>query len=108
MSLLKAVVSGNEAQKEHTAAKIRRLLGGSVSGKTVAILGVAFKAETDDIRESLAITVVKPASGIGSWTTGPPSASTTPKLSTISRRSSPTRLPVSTTSLSASPAPTAR
>ncbi len=59
MSLLKAVVSGNEAQKEHIAAKIRRLLGGSVSGKTVAILGVAFKAETDDIRESPAITVVR-------------------------------------------------
>ncbi len=59
MSLLKAVVTGNEAQKEHTSAKIRRLLGGSVSGKTVAILGVAFKAETDDIRESPAITIVR-------------------------------------------------
>ncbi len=59
MSLLKAVVSGNEAQKEHTAAKIRRFLGGSVSGKTVAILGVAFKAETDDIRESPAQAIEK-------------------------------------------------
>ncbi len=33
MTLLKAVVSGNEAQKEHTAAKIRRLLGGSAPAR---------------------------------------------------------------------------
>ena len=58
MDLLRAVVRGNDAQKKHTAAKIQRLLGGSAAGKTVSILGVAFKAETDDIRESPAITVV--------------------------------------------------
>jgi UDPglucose 6-dehydrogenase len=59
MSLIKAVVAGNEAQKLHTAQKVGRMLGGTVSGKIVAILGVAFKAETDDIRDSPALTITR-------------------------------------------------
>lgn len=58
MSLIKEVVRSNERQKEITAEKFIRLTGG-VEGKTVAILGLAFKAETDDIRESPAITIAQ-------------------------------------------------
>ena len=58
MDLVKAVIAGNDAQKEHTARKIIRLLGEHAATKTVAVLGVAFKAETDDVRESPAITIV--------------------------------------------------
>jgi len=69
MSLIKAVISSNEDQKKHTAAKVVRLLSGDpkgmVTGKTVAVLGAAFKAETDDIRESPAITVVRELLGAG-------------------------------------------
>ncbi len=69
MSLIKAVVSGNEAQKARTAAKALRLLTGDphgmATGKRVAVLGVAFKAETDDIRESPAISIVRALLGAG-------------------------------------------
>ena len=69
MSLIRAVVAGNEAQKVRTAAKVLRLLTGDphgmATGKVVAVLGVAFKAETDDIRESPAITVVRELLGAG-------------------------------------------
>ncbi len=58
MSLVKAVITGNDAQKARTAEKIIRLSGGSVDDREVAVLGLAFKAETDDIRESPAISVV--------------------------------------------------
>ena len=69
MSLIRAVVAGNEAQKVRSAAKVLRLLTGDpkgmATGKVVAILGVAFKAETDDIRDSPAITVVRELLGAG-------------------------------------------
>ena len=69
MSLIRAVVAGNEAQKVRTAAKVLRLLTGDprgmATGKAVAVLGVAFKAETDDIRESPAISIVRELLGAG-------------------------------------------
>ncbi len=69
MSLIKAVVAGNEAQKIRTAAKALRLLTGDArgmaTGKVVAIVGVAFKAETDDIRDSPAISIVRELLGAG-------------------------------------------
>ncbi len=69
MSLVNAVVTANEAQKIRTANKVLRLLTGDphgmATGRVVAILGVAFKAETADIRESPAIRVVRELLGAG-------------------------------------------
>ncbi len=59
MSLIKEVVKANARQKTITAQKLIRLMSGTVSGKTVAVLGLAFKAETDDVRESPAIEIVQ-------------------------------------------------
>ncbi|HVF74307.1 MAG TPA: UDP-glucose/GDP-mannose dehydrogenase family protein [Acidimicrobiales bacterium] len=56
-SLLKGVVSVNEEQYERVTDKIVRMAGGSVDGKTVALWGLAFKARTDDVRESPALEV---------------------------------------------------
>ncbi len=103
MTLLKAVVSGNEAQKEHTAAKIRRLLGGSAPARLWRSSGSHSRLKP----RTFASRLPSPLCGI-SCKPAQPSTSTTPKLSTISGRSSPTRLPTSTTSLSVSPALTAR
>ncbi|MFW5826982.1 MAG: UDP-glucose dehydrogenase family protein [Alkalispirochaeta sp.] len=59
MSVIKAVIEANNRQKVITAGKLVRLMGGSPQGKTVAVLGLAFKAETDDVRESPAIDIVQ-------------------------------------------------
>ena len=59
MSVIKAVIEANDRQKVITAGKLVRLMGGSPNGKTVAVLGLAFKAETDDVRESPAIDIVQ-------------------------------------------------
>jgi UDPglucose 6-dehydrogenase len=50
--LLTAVIEVNELQKRRVIAKLQKHLGGSLVGKTVALLGLAFKAQTDDMREA--------------------------------------------------------
>lgn len=57
--LLNAVMEINAFQRRQITLKTREMLGGSVSGKTVAILGLAFKENTDDIRESPSLTVAR-------------------------------------------------
>lgn len=57
--LLRGVLDVNEAQHRVIAGKVERLAGGSVDGKTVAVWGLAFKPNTDDVRDSPAIAVVR-------------------------------------------------
>ena len=52
--LLTAVIEVNELQKRRTIAKLQKHLG-SLSGKEIALLGVAFKPNTDDIREATSL-----------------------------------------------------
>lgn len=58
ISLIDCVIGANENQKLHIFKKIKKRLE-NMQGKTVGILGLAFKAETDDIRESPAIVIVE-------------------------------------------------
>ncbi|HEY3011257.1 MAG TPA: UDP-glucose/GDP-mannose dehydrogenase family protein [Gemmatimonadales bacterium] len=58
LDVLKAVEQVNECQKQVVLQKVLRYLGQDLSGKSVGIWGLAFKAETDDMRESPAIPVV--------------------------------------------------
>lgn len=51
------VVKMNEWQKRRVARKVIECLGGSVAGKRIAILGFAFKKDTNDTREAPSITV---------------------------------------------------
>lgn len=55
---VKAAESVNAAQKEKAAQQIIEACGGSVDGKTIAILGLAFKPNTDDIREAPSIHIM--------------------------------------------------
>jgi UDPglucose 6-dehydrogenase len=56
--ILKSVMNVNSLQKEILADKIIKKFGGDLKGKTIAIWGLAFKPETDDIREAPAITII--------------------------------------------------
>jgi len=57
--LLEAVESVNRAQKGFLLTKMRRHFGGVLEGRTIAIWGLAFKPNTDDMREAPSLTVVR-------------------------------------------------
>jgi UDPglucose 6-dehydrogenase len=59
LSVLAAVDSANDSQKLVPFHKVKERLGGSVEGRTIAVWGLAFKPETDDVREAPAIYIVK-------------------------------------------------
>jgi len=59
LAVLKAVESVNECQKLVVLQKVLRYLGQDLSGKVVGLWGLAFKAETDDMRESPTIPVIE-------------------------------------------------
>jgi UDPglucose 6-dehydrogenase len=59
MPLLEAVIDINRGQPAKLVALLASKLGGSLAGKRVAVLGLAFKPGTDDVRESPAIPVVE-------------------------------------------------
>jgi UDPglucose 6-dehydrogenase len=50
--LLNAVIEVNELQKRRVVGKLFKHLGGSLVGKQIALLGLAFKPNTDDMREA--------------------------------------------------------
>lgn len=56
--IVEAVVEVNAAQRARMTRKIRNALGGNEAGKTIAFLGLAFKPETDDIRDAPALTIL--------------------------------------------------
>ena len=58
MEVIEAVERVNERQKSVVANKLRRALG-TLRGKTVALWGLSFKPETDDMREAPALTVIE-------------------------------------------------
>jgi UDPglucose 6-dehydrogenase len=58
LDLLKAVDSVNECQKQVVLRKTLRYLGQDLGGKIVGLWGLAFKAETDDMRESPTIPLI--------------------------------------------------
>jgi len=55
---IEAAVAVNDAQFLHVVAKVRNGLGG-LKGKVVAVLGLSFKPNTDDVRESRSIAICK-------------------------------------------------
>ena len=56
--IVETVISVNDARKVAMACRVEDACGGSLKGKKVAVLGVTFKAETDDMRDSPALTIV--------------------------------------------------
>lgn len=58
MKVLRAVEDVNEKQKELLVAKLMKRFGNDLSGKTIALWGLAFKPETDDMREATSLVVI--------------------------------------------------
>lgn len=56
--IVETVIARNDARKIHMAERIRKIMENDLSGKTIAVLGVTFKPQTDDIRESPALTII--------------------------------------------------
>ncbi|MBT6776968.1 UDP-glucose/GDP-mannose dehydrogenase family protein, partial [bacterium] len=59
METLQAAIKANRNQKERNGEKLDRLVSGGIKGKKIAILGLTFKANTDDVRESSTIDLIK-------------------------------------------------
>ena len=58
LSIVRAVVSANDRRKRAMADRVVEAFGGDVNGKTIAILGLTFKPNTDDMRDAPAIDII--------------------------------------------------
>ena len=58
LEVVEATIRVNERQRERMVDKIEGALDGSVSGKTISVLGLSFKPETDDMRDAPAVDIV--------------------------------------------------
>ena len=59
MNTIDAAITTNNIQKKRMVEKLKNLIGGDFSGKTIGILGLAFKPNTDDVRESSSIEMIQ-------------------------------------------------
>lgn len=65
MQITETVIKVNEEIKRRMLDKIIDLCGGQLNGKTIAVLGVTFKPNTDDMREAPSLTIVPALVGAG-------------------------------------------
>ncbi len=63
--ILNAVMDVNSLQKKRLVEKMKTVLGADLNGKSIAIWGLAFKPDTDDIREAPALSVIDDLLEIG-------------------------------------------
>jgi len=59
LRIVEAVVAANDQRKRSMGRKVIQALGGQGHGKVVALLGLTFKANTDDMRDSPALAIVR-------------------------------------------------
>ena len=65
VQIVEAVVRANDARKKAMASKIIKACGGDVRGKTIALLGLAFKPNTDDMRDAPSLAIAAALSEAG-------------------------------------------
>ncbi len=65
LRIMETVVAVNDARKRAMARKVSAALGGEMRGKTIAVLGLTFKPNTDDMREAPAIPLITALQDMG-------------------------------------------
>jgi len=65
LRIVEAVIDINERRKQNMALRIAQAAGGDLKGKNVALLGLAFKANTDDMRGAPALSIVEALLAMG-------------------------------------------
>jgi UDPglucose 6-dehydrogenase len=65
LRLIEAVVAANDIRKRAMARKVSGMLGGELRGKTIAVLGLTFKPNTDDMREAPSIPLITALQDMG-------------------------------------------
>jgi UDPglucose 6-dehydrogenase len=65
LRIVEAVVSVNDARKRAMARKVSAALGGELRGKTVAVLGLTFKPNTDDMRDAPSLPLITALQDMG-------------------------------------------
>jgi UDPglucose 6-dehydrogenase len=65
LKIVDSVIEVNAARKKKMADKVIDFMGGDVDGKTIALLGLAFKPNTDDMREAPSIDIVQKLQAAG-------------------------------------------
>jgi UDPglucose 6-dehydrogenase len=65
LRIVETVAAVNDARKRGMARKVAAALGGSLRGKTVAVLGLTFKPNTDDMREAPSIPLITALQDMG-------------------------------------------
>src|SRR5438034_729209 len=58
LRIIEAVIAANDIRKRAMARKVSAAFGGALRGKTIAVLGLTFKPNTDDIREAPSISLI--------------------------------------------------
>jgi UDPglucose 6-dehydrogenase len=81
MELVSAVESVNDRQKRVLFEKIERFFGGDLRGRTIAVWGLAFKPNTDDMREASSVVLLRQA-----WAAGAQIRAYDPKAADEARR----------------------
>jgi UDPglucose 6-dehydrogenase len=59
LKIVQSVIAVNDARPKRMVDKIRKEIGGSFEGRTLCLLGLTFKPNTDDLRESPALTILE-------------------------------------------------
>ena len=65
LRIVEAVVAVNDQRKRAMARKVAHALGGDLRGKTIAVLGLTFKPNTDDMREAPSIPLITALQDMG-------------------------------------------
>jgi UDPglucose 6-dehydrogenase len=65
ITLVDATVKANDARKKAMAARVLAALGGDLNGKTIGVLGLTFKPNTDDMRDAPSLDVIPALQAMG-------------------------------------------